>query len=84
MTNQWVDSTIRLWTKDRRTDKGFEASYHVNAGPHKAIWYSQWLYRMDVGVLDLASVCQLMQESKTKPIRLGEIKKKLRRMGSVQ
>ena len=83
VTHQGVSTTLRLWTRDAHTDKQFQASYHVkNLDPHKVIWYGQWLYKMDVGLLDLAPVCRLMQRSRAKPIRLGEIKKRLRGMGN--
>lgn len=82
VTNQGVSTTLRLWPRDPRTDKQFQASYHVkDLEPHKVIWYGQWLYKMDVGLLDLVDVCRLMQEAKTTRMRLGVIKSKLRYIG---
>lgn len=82
VTHQGVSTTLRLWTKDPRTDKQFQSSYHVkDLDPHKAIWYGQWLYKMNVGMLDLVELCRLMQEAKTKRMRLGVIKSRLQNIG---
>ena len=82
VTHQGVSTTLRLWTMDPRTDKQFHASYHVkDLDPHKVIWYGQWLYKMDVGLLDLVEVCRLMQEARRTHMRLGVIKNRLRKIG---
>ena len=82
VTDQAVSTTLRLWTRDPRTDEEFGASYRLkDLDPQKAIWYGQWLYKMDVGVLDLVEVCRLMQEGRTTRMRLGAIKNRLQNIG---